>query len=582
VRLKLRPAVHYAPLANGVYLAGAGSPFVFQGSPALFRIADVCLPLLEDGADEDSLVAALDPRARPVVRKLLDALDTHGLLLRPEHLSVPEPDEATRHEYAEILAHLEAHSTDPYADFARLRKTRALLVGPCDAVLPAARGLWRAGVRALVLAVDDPATAERTGRRLGVPVHAARVAEAAAHQADAVLSFTEAGVEDPFATAVLPATVMYVPVRLGGPLGQVGPVLPGSAAEPTAIALWQRAGNWALQRRSEPPLRPASDALAGALAAELLFSAMTTGPVAPQAHAPQLHAPQAHAPQAHAPQTRAPQAHALQAHAFQAHALQGPGLTATPLSLPAAPVTDAAGPAELVAAMTGTFLGPLAGETPYDLPQLPLALARMTAVDLPDRPAFVRWGDNQAEAALEAALEALRAVVTSTEPEGVAAAGIDETRALLDGALRLLAERAATAGEALDPGTLPEWPASLRRTLADYELTPFEVELAALPGVDWRLARLRHPDGRPLSAAWGPDTVTALTHALGEALTQVQAGVPAVLGTAALTTADQPTLDTLRRQLAPYGPTARRAAPDPLLGALPLWHGSVVLVEAGR
>jgi hypothetical protein len=546
VRLKLRPAVHYAPLANGVYLAGPGAPFVFQGSPALFRIADVCLPLLEDGADEDSLVAAVDPRARPVVRKLLDALDTHGLLLRPEQLSVPEPDEATRHEYAEILAHLEAHSTDPYADFARLRKTRALLVGPCDAVLPAARGLWRAGVRALVLAVDDPATAERTGRRLGVPVHEARVAEEAAHHADAVLSFTEAGAEDPVAAAALPATVRYVPVRLGGPLGQVGPVLLGSAAEPTSIALWQRAVNWALQRPSEPPLRPASDALAGALAAELLLSAMTTGLAAPQAHA-----------------------------------LQGPGLTATPLLLPA-PVTDAAGPAELVAAVTGTFLGPLAGETPYELPQLPLALARMTAVDLPGRPAFVRWGDNQAEAALEAALEALRAVVTSTEPEGAAAAGIDETRALLDGALRLLAERAATTGEAVDPGMLPEWPASLWRTLADYELTSFEAELAALPEVDWRLARLRHPDGRPLSAAWGPDAVTALTHALGEALTQVQAGVPAVLGTAALTTADQPTLDTLRRQLAPYGPTARRAAPDPLLGVSPLWHGSVVLAEVGR
>ncbi|MER7478974.1 hypothetical protein ABTX60_15175 [Streptomyces sp. NPDC126510] len=552
MRLKLRPAVHYAPLANGVYLAGAGAPFVFQGSPALFRIADVCLPLLEDGADEDILVEALGPRARPVVRKLLDALDAHGLLLRPDRLSVPEPDEATRHEFAEILAHLEVHSTDPYADFARLRTTRTVLAGPCDAVLPAARGLWRAGVRELVLAVDDPAVAERTGRRLGVPVHEVRVAEEAARHADAVVSFTVAGAEDPVAADALPATVTYVPVRLGGPLGQVGPVLRVSDAETMPDALWQRAVNWALQRRGEPPLRPASDALAGALAAELLLSALTTGPAAGQAHAP------------------------------QAHALQGPGLTATPLSLPAAPIADTSDPVELVAAVTGTFLGPLAGETPYDLPQLPLALARTTAVDLPGRPAFTRWGDNQAEAALEAALEALRAVVAATEPRGVAAAGIDETRALLDGALRLLAERATTTEEILDPGRLPERPASLWRTLAAYELTPFEAESAALAGVDWRLVRLRHPDGRPLSAAWGPDTDTALTHALAEALTHVQAGVPATLGTAALSTADRSTLDTLRRQLARYGPTARRAAPDPLLGALPLWHGSVVLVEAGH
>ncbi|MEU1316174.1 hypothetical protein [Streptomyces tibetensis] len=562
MRLKLRPAVHYAPLANGVYLAGAGAPFVFQGSPALFRIADVCLPLLEDGADEDVLVEALGPRARPVVRKLLDALDAHGLLLRPEQLSAPEPDEATRHEFAEILAHLEAHSTDPYADFARLRKTRTVLAGPCDAVLPAARGLWRAGVRELVLAVDDPAAAELTGGRLGVPVHETRVAEEAARHADAVVSFTQAGAEYPVAADALPATVTYVPVRLGGPLGQVGPVLRGPDAEATSNALWRRAVNWAHHRRSEPPLRPASDALAGALAVELLLSALTTGPAAPKAHAPQAHAPQVQAP--------------------QAHALQGPGLTATPLSLPAAPVAGTSDPVELVAAVTGTFLGPLAGETPYDLPQLPLALARTTAVDLPGRPAFVRWGDNQAEAALEAALEALRAMVTSTEPRSVAAAGADETRALLDGALRLLAERATPTQEIPDPGRLPERPASLWRTLVGYELTPFEAESAALPGVDWRLVRLRHPDGRPLSAAWGPDADTALTHALAEALTHVQAGVPATLGTAALTTADQPTLDTLCRQLARYGPTARRAAPDPLLGALPLWHGSVVLVEAGH
>ncbi|KIF05082.1 hypothetical protein PL81_15135, partial [Streptomyces sp. RSD-27] len=156
MRMRLRPALHYAPVRDGVYFGAEGTSFVVRGPAALFKVADVCVPLLEDGATEDSLVAALGSEAaRPVVATLLNTFSRQGLLLDLDALSVPEPDAATRERHRDVLADLETLHDDPYAAFARLRAATVLLSGPAAFVLPAARGLARSGVGRLVLAVPD-------------------------------------------------------------------------------------------------------------------------------------------------------------------------------------------------------------------------------------------------------------------------------------------------------------------------------------------------------------------------------------------------------------------------------------------
>ncbi|MFD0775504.1 hypothetical protein ACFQZ2_16345, partial [Streptomonospora algeriensis] len=138
--------MHYAPIPGGVYLGAHTHEFALRGSEALFKIADVCIPLLEDGAAEDDLVAALgSERARPGVRYLVEQLRRRGLILEPETLTVAEPSAEVRKDYAESLSRLEMLSDDPYSAFAALRNARIRLAGPAEAVRPAARGLTRAG-----------------------------------------------------------------------------------------------------------------------------------------------------------------------------------------------------------------------------------------------------------------------------------------------------------------------------------------------------------------------------------------------------------------------------------------------------
>ncbi|MFF1406358.1 hypothetical protein [Streptomyces sp. NPDC058294] len=592
--MRLRPAVHYAPLDNGVYFSGARTRFAWQGSPALFRIADVCVPLLEDGADEEELVAVLGPRSRPVVRSLVASLDEHGLLLHLDRLTGPEPNADERAAHAGILAYLEARSDDPYADFARLRSARVLLCGACDAVLPAARGLHRAGVRRLHLAVPDVADriARRTAQRLGAELHDITRYVGPAADCDALLYVVDAadgdlGAEERLlaeARAALPVGRPLVPVLLGGAVAQIGPV----SHRPEPLALRRRALDWAGARGQVPLVRPAGDALAGALAAELLLHTLTVpgpGPRALVVHSPELTA------------TPVPEA------APAVCTTTPPVDLAVALSTAAAELlTDPTARAALVEPLVQPFTGPLVSETPYDLPQLPLSLAQAQLVDAPAGPPVVAWGDDQASANLHAIMEALLATGPGASGAGVTgAAGLDELRGMLDGALRLLVPYVRPVAT-LEPAALTQRANSLWRTLTDYELVRCEVVTQSVPGVDWVLARVNElRDGvepRELAAAWGPDAGQAVTDALAGALAAVQ--VRAVRGTPpstarptayALTSVDTVTVDKLHQQLLDWTAarslhlTGRRAADDPLLGALPLWHGTVSLRggdEAGR
>ncbi|MFE7512570.1 hypothetical protein ACFU8I_15345, partial [Streptomyces sp. NPDC057540] len=254
--LKARPDLHYAPVPGGVYFSGVRAQFVLRGSEVLHAVAQGCVPLLEDGTDEDALVAGIGTeRARPAVRHLVDRLRANGLLLDPAAYTAPEPPADVRERHAESLARLEGLLDDPYGAFARLRAATVLVTGPPAATGPAVRGLRRAGVGTVLT-------------------------EAGPQEPDAVLDIRED--DDPRPPSGAPLTV---PVRIGTTgVTLVGPALTGPGHPAVHDAFRDRARAWATAGATAPAPRPVADALAGALAAQLLVDTLTGTADAGEAH----------------------------------------------------------------------------------------------------------------------------------------------------------------------------------------------------------------------------------------------------------------------------------------------------------
>lgn len=579
--LRARPHLHYAPVSEGVYFNGPGTQFVISGPQLLYRVADICVPLLEAGTTEDELVTALgSERARPVVRRIVDELRARGLLLDLDALTVPEPSAEIRARYPEALAHLETECADPYAVFQRLRTTEVLLCGPADAVLPAARGLHRAGVTGLTLATPDPAaaaTASRLGMRLLPLGDTATLPDPADLPVppDAVLHCPGAddGVTPQALTALLPPGAPVVPVRWDGLVAAVGPVSPGGASLPGSAALVRRAARWAVDEATAPVPHPTAAALAGALAGQLLFD--TLAGIAPPGEAHVLHGEELTADRVSLTAPGPADGEAAERRFLTA----APEAGAEPVP---PPTPDEA--VEAVTAITGRWTGPFALLGGEELPQMPLALREMAARD-GGSDSLVAWAEDQRTATVAVALAALRAAC----PTPGAAAGLTEEHWLLDGALRLMADEAVPyatrAVGAVEARSVP-----LLRMLEEEGMPDPAVTLLRHPGLDWTLAEVRTSGGpQPWTGrSWGRDDTEAVHRALATALARHQThGVPGAgplaegVHTDALLFADASEQSALRKRVADsaeaaglrYEGTPRR--PDPVTGALPLWSGGV-------
>ncbi|MEU7021254.1 hypothetical protein ABZ990_11450 [Streptomyces sp. NPDC046203] len=576
--MRLRPALHYAPVRDGVYFGAEGTSFVVRGPAALFKVTDVCVPLLEDGASEDSLVAALGSEAaRPVVAKLLETWRRHGLLLDLDALSVPEPDAETRERHRDVLADLEMLHPDPYAAFERLRAATVLVSGPALSVLPAARGLARAGAGRLVLAVPDADTdtdadaVADTAARLGARV-LPLTPEGAPVAADAAIVFApgellaEAVARQ---TALLPPGCAIVPVRQDERFHLVGPQATGTAGHREAVAA--RIAGWVpaeAAAEAPAPLGAGAAALAGALAGQLAYRVLTGTAEAPGETAYVVHGAELNATRV----DLAPAGPSAPVH--------GPG--------PSAPAADLDEAMAHVQAVAAKWTGPFELVTPENLPQLPLCVAEAEHRD--GRPGSVAaWGGNQRSSSVSVALAALRAQAAPAPAGGaVAAAGTTEERWLLDGTLRLLAGRAEPAGDVPAFEDLDKAAQVLWRTLEDHEFLPVELRLLRVPGVDWPLALVRdRVTGQDVASAWGPGPARAAVAALSTALTRVQTRrlrghdlVGAGPDTTALLHATDAEVAVLaaqtRLRLVPHG---ERAA-DPVMGRTPFWYGAVAGLPA--
>jgi hypothetical protein len=582
MRLKARTHLHYAPVAGGVYFSSARTQFVMRGPEMLFGVVDVCVSLLEAGATEDEMVAALrSERSRPVVGHLCRELRSHGMLLDLERLTVGEPTGEVRLRHPEALAHLESISDDPYAVFARLRAATVLLCGPASCVLPAARGLARAGVGLLILATSQPDDVAATAHRLGAEVVALTCEEIGrvgrAVQAVFICGDGKAAGAEDFVLGRdggwLPKGVPVVPVWLDDRVVLAGPALREPAPRNALLALRDRVLIWAGAVADGAVPRPVADALVGALAGQMLFELLTEGAVAGEAHI--VHGADLTTDRIVVQRPRPP--------GGAWRALADADAAATPQ------VTDVIEAINAISARwTGLF--ELAGGD-Y-LPQLPLALRRVdyrTATP----GTVIAWGSDQQAATVHVAVQALRELSTR---DGIAAAGLTEERWLLDGALRLSTDSAQPlrdiAPDDLAPDTLRLW-----RGLRSYEPDPITARLLHIPGVDWHLGRVELTrNGDILGQGWAPSGAEAIHAAIGTALADAQIRqldgrdrLAVALNTDPLTFADTSVISTLRKSVTEYAAAngtafhGRPESADTAPGATVIWSGPVTLhqVEPG-
>ncbi len=550
MKIKARPQLHIAPIPEGVYVSGGRGQFVLRGPDVLYRVADVTVPLMEDGATEDELVTALGTeRARPVVRHVVDALARHGMLIDLGRLTVGEPPGEVRARHPESLAHLELLTDDPYAAFERVRSATVVLLGPDEVVRPARRGLERAGVGRVVIG---------------------RLGDAAAAPTAVLEVLTDGGPPRPAGRPDVAVPVL--PVVLGERALVVGPVRrPGQ--EDRWSDLSERVLAWGAAEQRDPPARPVADALAGALAAHLLFEILAGLAVDGTAHV--VHGPDLESERV-----------------VLGRPEPGPS---GPCRLEAAPVGTAPGEEALdglVAAVSRPWTGLLTTVSDDHLPQIPLAL-RMVRPGVAGRPAVVGWSTDQRAATVSAVLETMRRRGSCS-----VAAGLDEESWLLDGALRRIAAVADGDTHAVaDTGDAGRVRRELRRgdpagaIGADgADGADVTVRVRPVPGLDWVLGEVAAADGSVVAMAWAPDAQAAALEALSTALAASQtrrvtgtSGAVGTLRTDALLAADTAAVAALRAQVVGWAAARGQrwtGTPwrwDPVLGDLPVWSGPVDL-----
>ena len=146
---KLRPAVHFAPVRDGVSFQCWDESFVVSGSAALHTLFQGMLPALQRGTAREGILEAVPPGARRVAAYLIDQLVSHDMILDLEALSSGRLPAEEERRFRNTLSYLESLSPDPYAAFKRFREARVLAIGHGDSFFALTRALLDLGSKGL-------------------------------------------------------------------------------------------------------------------------------------------------------------------------------------------------------------------------------------------------------------------------------------------------------------------------------------------------------------------------------------------------------------------------------------------------
>lgn len=442
--LRISPDLHVAPLPTGVYISAAGKETRLGGGPNMVHLVRPLLEPLTHAASLKQVLDTIDPAHQEAATRIIALLRDRGMI--HEAIATEQIPADQRAEHPELAAYMDTHATHPATAFAQARTTTIDLQLPeptRQALLPLANQMG-------LNITTGPATWTITDTTDHEPQTQT--------QAQATVPIT--------ATA---GTVVVGPWSDAGTQDHHGQLLartPHQNATSDLTAAMTVAASYALQLVLE---RLSGAALVGAY----LINADNLS-----AHRLDL--------------TPEPEQHTYTL------GLNGQNVT-DDLAL-----TNEDLAAELVR-WSKPYAGTLTPVDDTDLPQMPVALRRMTDLN---GTTLLGTGVDQTDAAQDLLLTHLR--TTIGQHAGV---GRSPLRALLDGVLRTAetaTERQLSAEHHLtvtdDEPTLHE----LTTVLNEYSTAPIRYRQTTQFG--WTLAQIEHAGLR--RRAWGPDLTTALTSAL--------------------------------------------------------------------
>ena len=164
---RLRPALHFWRVADGVQVQTWTGEFVIRGSHSLYALCERVIGLLEVGTTRDELMVAVPAGVRDVALRIVDELAARNAVIDSGALSVPDVARDLRSAFADAVGYLESVSTDPYAAFERLRKAKVLAIGGGPVYFAAVRSLADMGMAHVDCRPwGDPRIAERLREHL--------------------------------------------------------------------------------------------------------------------------------------------------------------------------------------------------------------------------------------------------------------------------------------------------------------------------------------------------------------------------------------------------------------------------------
>ncbi|HEY1484702.1 MAG TPA: hypothetical protein VGF84_01285 [Micromonosporaceae bacterium] len=565
-QVKLRPDTHYAPVDQGVYWSRPGGrSFVLSGPPALFGLIDTQHHLLARGTSVDELVGVIgSDAARPVLDHIVRTLLAEDMLLDMD-AGGTRPDPADADTYADVLAYLEAQCRRPYRAFATIRAAHVHVVGAGPAAENLVRGLAGSAVGAVTR--GDAGT-------------------------DADLTVLIDDVEHPIECEGAAGRVLLV--TTGSEVANVGVVVDGPEQLRAMRGAVERFDAWARREDVGAAPRPLSAVYAGALAARTVIDALAGLDAAGNAAVVYGSALECRRLPLRLGEDEAWTETVVDADEVLDRTGEHVTGAAEELSEDRADVVDEAGTNlihERASTLTARWIGAARWGEDLDLPQLPVALATVSPIGDPDT-AFLGWGQNRAEAGVDALLAMLRAgAVGADDPTGAAAgAGTDSARFLCDGLLRLAGTELIAAPVApIDVAEVGTWIIrSLYGIITEYFDRPLRLWVRQLPGLRWFLVTATAADGTVLAHEWGPSRQAATYAALTAVTVRCQLAeaatgpaIPDGIGTWAVRPATDAQVRQCLRELLDvhaatgHKVTAHLAGCDPVTGERPLHAGTV-------